>query len=132
MDYLFVYGTLMRDLNNGMSRFLQNNSEFVGNGYFYGKLFDLGWYPGAVESGEPNEYVHGNIFKLKDSVTVFKVLDDYEGIGDGDPGLYEYKRELVMAYLEDGTAIKTWFYAYNHPTEKLIQIPSGNYLDKGH
>ncbi|WP_100611293.1 gamma-glutamylcyclotransferase family protein [Confluentibacter lentus] len=128
MDYLFVYGTLMKTVSNGMSRFLHSNSEFIGNAYIHGKLYDLEGYPGAVVSDDPSERVYGNIFKIKDTQVVFKVLDDYEGIGDGNPIDYEYLRTQVVAYLEDGAEVATWFYAYNFPTEHLRLIPSGMYF----
>jgi gamma-glutamylcyclotransferase (GGCT)/AIG2-like uncharacterized protein YtfP len=128
--YLFVYGTLLKDLNNGMSRFLQSNSEFIGNAFVVGRLYEIGWYPGVVLSYNPTEKVYGNIFKVKNTETVFKALDDYEGICGDNPKPYEYSRELTDAYLNDGTKIETWFYAYNHSTENLKQILSGNYLDK--
>ncbi|OYX28572.1 MAG: hypothetical protein B7Z06_01310 [Flavobacteriales bacterium 32-35-8] len=127
MDYLFVYGTLMKTANNGMSRFLHAHAEFIGNAHIYGKLYDLEGYPGAVASNNPSERVHGNIFKIKDAQAVFKVLDDYEGIGDGNPNAYEYVRTQVTAFLDDGTKVTTWFYAYNFPTEHLRLIPSGKY-----
>ena len=113
-----------------MSRFLQNNSEFLGNAHVYGRLYDLGWYPGVVLSQNPSEKVYGHIFKLKNAEAVFKVLDDYEGIGGDNPKPYEYSREKTKAYLKDGTEIETWFYEYLLPTDKFTLIPSGNYLDK--
>lgn len=128
MDYLFVYGTLMKQANNGMSRFLHSNSEFIGNAHIQGKMFDLEGYPGAIKSDIPSERVYGNVFKIKDATRVFKVLDDYEGIGSGDANQYEYAREPIAAFLEDGIEITTWFYAYNFPTDSLQLIPSGRYL----
>ena len=130
MDYLFVYGTLMKDLNNGMSRFLQSNSEFLGNAHILGKLFDLGWYPGVVPSNDSSEKVYGHLFKLKNVEMVFKVLDDYEGIGGDNPTPYEYSREKTNAYLQDGSKMETWFYAYILPTDNFRVISSGNYLNK--
>ena len=130
MDCLFVYGTLLKDLNNGMSRFLQSNSEFLGNAYINGRLYDLGWYPGVVLSNDPSEKVYGQLFKLKNTETVFKVLDDYEGIGGDNPKPYEYSRERAQAFLEDGTQMGTWFYEYVLSTENLTLIPSGNFLEK--
>ena|SRR5690606_35341209 len=128
MDYLFVYGTLMKTVNKDMSRFLHSNSDFIGNAYILGKLYDLEGYPGAVASDNTSERVYGNLFKIKDTEAVFKVLDDYEGIGDGNLNDYEYVRTQVTAFLEDGTEINTWFYAYNFPIGTLQLIPSGRYL----
>ncbi|WP_111307018.1 gamma-glutamylcyclotransferase family protein [Confluentibacter sediminis] len=129
MGFLFVYGTLMHTANNGVSRFLRAHSEFVGDAYIYGRLYDLGDYPGAVPSGDASERVYGHVFKVMDADAVFKVLDDYEGIGDGDPHVYAYVRRSVTAYLGDGTEVSTWFYAYHFPTDALRLIPSGRYLN---
>ena len=128
MDYLFVYGTLMKTVSNGMSRFLHSHSEFIGNAYIQGKLYDLQGYPGAVAGNNPTERVYGHVFKIKDTEAVFKVLDDYEGIGDGNPTDYEYVRTHVTAFLENDTEVTTWFYAYNFPTDALEVMPSGRYL----
>ena len=49
MEFLFVYGTL-RDPQNQVAQFLKSNADFYAEGYFHGKLFDLGDYPGAIES----------------------------------------------------------------------------------
>jgi len=128
MEYLFVYGTLMKTVSNGMSRFLHSNSEFIGNAYIHGKLYDLEGYPGAVANSNPAERVYGHIFKIKNTEAVFKVLDDYEGIGDGNPSDYEYVRTRVKAFLEHGTEVTTWFYAYNFPIHAFRLIASGHYL----
>lgn len=128
MDYLFVYGTLMKTVSNGMSRFLHAHAEFIGNAYIHGKLYDLEGYPGAVAGNTPSERVYGNLFKIKDTEAVFKVLDDYEGIGDGNPTDYEYVRTHVTAFLENGNKVSTWFYAYNFATDELHLIASGRYM----
>jgi hypothetical protein len=40
-DYLFVYGTLLKDFDGYMSKFLEKKSDFIGTGYFNGKLFEV-------------------------------------------------------------------------------------------
>lgn len=131
-EYLFVYGTLLKDFDSYMSKFLNKHSEFIGNAYFTGRLYDLGWYPGAVASDNPSERVYGNVFKLKNTDEVFKVLDDYEGVGNTSTYHNEYKRELINAYLDDGERLKIWVYIYNASTKDLKRIFSGNYMDKGY
>lgn len=128
MDYLFVYGTLMKTMKNNMAKFLYMHSHFQGNAYIHGKLYDLVAYPGAVASENTFERVHGHVFKIREALAVFNVLDAYEGIGVGNPADYEYVRTRVKAYLEDGTQVNTWFYAYNFPTYNFQLISSGRYL----
>jgi gamma-glutamylcyclotransferase (GGCT)/AIG2-like uncharacterized protein YtfP len=91
-DYLFVYGTLLKDFDSHMSKFLERNSDFIGAGYFYGKLFEVSWYPAAILSNISSEKVFGHIFKIHENEKIFKILDDYEGIGDTSECPNEYRR----------------------------------------
>ncbi|WP_308992297.1 gamma-glutamylcyclotransferase family protein [Mariniflexile litorale] len=127
-EYLFVYGTLLKDFESYMSKFLEQNSEFVGAGYFNGNLYKISWYPGAVLSDKPSDKVYGHIFKIFNKEKTFKVLDDYEGIGDTGEHANEYTRTLIDAYLETNETVKTWMYSYNLPTTHLQHIPSGKYV----
>ena len=129
LDCLFVYGTLLKDSNHEMARFLEAHSECLGDGYFCGKLYMVSWYPGAVLSKNTSEKVHGKIFKLHDANAVFEVLDNYEGAGDNQPKPNLYKKALVTSYLEGGIAMKTWIYLYNLSTSNLEQITSGKFFE---
>lgn len=129
-EYLFVYGTLLKDFESYMSKFLEKHSEFIGTGYFDGKLYEISWYPGAVLSTVSTEKVYGHIFKILNNKKTFQVLDDYEGIGQTTKHPNEYKRVLIDAYLDSKETIKTWVYIYNNSTENLKLIPSGNYLKR--
>ncbi len=129
-EYLFVYGTLLKDFESDMSKFLGQHSEFVGSGYFNGNLYEISWYPGAVLSDNPNDKVYGHIFKILNAEKTFKVLDDYEGIGDASEHANEYNRTLIDAYLDSNRPVKTWVYIYNNSTENLKQITSGNYFER--
>jgi gamma-glutamylcyclotransferase (GGCT)/AIG2-like uncharacterized protein YtfP len=127
-DYLFVYGTLLKDFDSYMSKFLERNSDFIGTGYFNGKLFEVSWYPAAILSNISSEKVFGHIFKIHENEKTFKILDDYEGIGDTSECPNEYRRELIDAHLDSGEILKVWVYIYNQSTENLRFIASGNYL----
>ena len=127
MTHLFVYGTLMSSVNNNMSHFLQANAHLIGNAYINGKLYEVGGYPGAVIGSNPLDHVHGQLFKIINTETLFMVLDEYEGIGDGNPADYEYVRTQVMAYLEDGNTLNAWCYTYNFSIDTFQLISSGRY-----
>jgi len=127
-EYLFVYGTLLKDFDGYMSKFLKRNSEFVRTGYFNGRLYQISWYPGAVLSDLPSEKVFGHLFKIHNEQKTFQILDNYEGIGESAEHPNEYKRELIQAYLGSKVTINTWVYVYNLPTTHLKLITSGNYL----
>jgi gamma-glutamylcyclotransferase (GGCT)/AIG2-like uncharacterized protein YtfP len=127
MEYLFVYGTLLNGVTNEMSAFLSLHAEFHSQGYFYGKLFDVGEYPGAILSSKQTEKVYGTVFRLPDAEKVFPVLDAYEEVGEAFPQPNEYTREKITVYTQHKQII-CWTYLYNHPTHALTQIKSGDYL----
>lgn len=111
-----------------MSKFLEKNAEFFGEGYFNGKLFEISWYPGAILSTDEDDKVFGHIYKVNDEEKTFKILDDYEGISETAEVPNEFLRVLIDAYLNNGIMLQTWVYVYNLQTSNLKQIASGNYL----
>lgn len=128
MEYLFVYGTLMHDINSAMSRFLTMNSSFLGEATMAGYLYDIGQYPGAVFDPQSSSCVGGHIFHLHDANKVFEVLDAYEGIDWAHPDQNEYRRELVPIDFQ-GDQPDCWVYLYNGAIEGLYKISHGNYHD---
>jgi gamma-glutamylcyclotransferase (GGCT)/AIG2-like uncharacterized protein YtfP len=124
-EYLFVYGTLRRDVKNQMWHVLARYAEYVGEGAFQGKLYDIGDYPGAVSSNKPIDIVKGEIYVLRDSAKVLKALDEYEG-SDETPTA-EFSRKIIKVRKE-GKEISAWVYLYNHSTKGLKKISSGDYL----
>ncbi|WP_152572210.1 gamma-glutamylcyclotransferase [Jejuia pallidilutea] len=64
LDYLFVYGTLLSNIENSMSRFLSANSEYVGKAYFVGKIYNIHDYPGAILSTNASERCMAVFIKL--------------------------------------------------------------------
>ncbi|MFD2727511.1 gamma-glutamylcyclotransferase family protein [Hyunsoonleella rubra] len=131
LDFLFVYGTLQKDLDNDMYRFLLRNSEYVGKGYFQGKLFKISWFPGAIRSIDSGDTVYGSIFKLKQTATVFEVLDDYEGYNPLDEASSLFKREIIDCFTKNGDAIKAWVYLYNQNVKDAPRMLSGGFLKDG-
>lgn len=127
-DYLFVYGTLLKDVENGMSKFLAKHSEFIGKGYFFGKLYQISWFPGAIASSNSLEKVYGSLFKLTDLDSVFKKLDEYEGVGNNYPKPNLYRKKLIPIFLDNGSSFKAWVYLYNLPIKDLKLIDSGDFL----
>ena len=121
-EFLFVYGTLMRTHNHAMSDFLQRHSTFWANGYFYGKLYDLGKYPGAILSLNNEDKVYGQIFQLNNANAVLPPLDRYEGVGED-----VYSREKINAITETGERLECWVYLYCKAVNHHIYIASGNY-----
>jgi len=127
-NYLFVYGTLRKDLSNQMYHILARYADFVGEGTFRGKLYDIGEYPGVVPSNDPSDVVRGEVYALRDPDRVLKVLDQYEGCGPDDPSSTEFRREKVVISMENGEKVNAWIYIYNCPTNGLNVILLGDYL----
>lgn len=122
-DYLFVYGSLLKNAKNEISVFLSFHAKLLGKAYFYGKLFDVSWFPGAVLSLDTTEKVYGSVYEITEVTKVFEVLDEYEGVAEK-----LFKRVKVEAYLESENMLETWVYVYNHSTDRLKHIVSGDYL----
>lgn len=127
-NLLFVYGTLMNNIQSTIATYLHHNSDFVGEGTFPGKLYDLGSYPGAVYDRQSDSRVHGHVFKLHDPGNMLQRLDLYEGIYPSQADKNEYRRALVSVYVNE-EPIDCWVYLYNLSTIGLKEIPAGNYLD---
>lgn len=129
MEFLFVYGTL-QDPQNQVAQFLQSNAEFYAEGYFHGKLFDLGDYPGAIESKNPEDKVFGSIFKVRNPDAVFVAIDEYEETGDKFPSPNEFIRKKIDVFVSNGEMIPSYVYLYNWPVEHYKRIVSGKYIRK--
>ena len=126
-EYIFVYGTLRRNTGESRHHLLERYSDFIGDGYVHGKLYEAGGYPGLKMTECSKQKVYGEVYRLSNADYVFKVLDDYEGCSDKSPEPHEYRRIQVRVHLADGRSLKAWAYEYNHPAEDLELIPSGNY-----
>ncbi len=125
--YLFVYGTLLRRISHPMAEFLHENSSFVENGYFQGRLYDVDVYPGAILSTDPDDQVYGNILGLKDPEKVWKKLDPYEGYLETNPDISLYIKQFVDVYAGE-QVYSCWVYLYNKSVNDLTRIISGDYL----
>lgn len=127
-DYLFVYGTLQTKADNEMSRFLLDNSIESSKGFFYGKLYKISWFPGAVLSITNTHKVYGTIFKLKNAIAVFEVLDTYEGFYKGAVGSSLFIRQQTKIFSQNGDEVNAWVYLYNQKIINEPQIISGDFL----
>lgn len=128
--YLFVYGTLRRAAGHPMHRALATSS-FVGQGRVNAQLFDLGGYPGIVLSRDAGDRVTGEVYELpsQDATDVFRILDEYEGVGpSGDPSP-EYARQLVDVHLITGRTVKAWAYVLADVSRARVRIASGDFMD---
>lgn len=119
MEYLFVYGTLLKHFNIEVLKPLKDNLQWVSEATLPGTLLDLGEYPAYVEStaGE----VKGEVYGLAEPHQVFEVLDEYEG--------EEYTRKQQWVRLNTEEKIRCWVYVYRlkpRPEHKIIM--NGDYV----
>ena len=121
MEYIFVYGTLLKHFNAGVMHSVQAYLHFEENGSVTGRLYDLGQYPGLVEVADATETVIGEVYHVNNPQQVFTVLDEYEGD--------EYNRTLKTVKLGNGKEIDCWVYIFVqelHPV--YTRIFNGDYL----
>jgi len=119
MEYLFVYGTLLKHFNNEAMQALNNSLEFESYGELQGTLIDLGDYPAFVEGTKG--CIKGEVYRIADIDIVFEVLDEYEG--------KEYNRKQKWVRLNTEEDIRCWVYVYQlkpKPEHKIIM--NGDYI----
>jgi gamma-glutamylcyclotransferase (GGCT)/AIG2-like uncharacterized protein YtfP len=129
--YLFVYGTLMSTARSALGRVmrkrLQREARLLGPASTQGRLYDLGRYPALVDSEDPADLVHGEVFTLREPSKSFAWLDRYEGIVPGNHGHNEYQRVERPVRLADGQEISAWVYLYRKSVGGAPHIAAGRW-----
>jgi gamma-glutamylcyclotransferase (GGCT)/AIG2-like uncharacterized protein YtfP len=130
--YLFVYGTLMSTarsaLGKGMRERLQREARLLGPASTQGRLYDLGRYPALVDSEDPADLVHGEVFALQEPGKSFAWLDKYEGIVPGQHGHNDYERVERPVRLASGEEIAAWVYFYRKSVVSVRRLASGRWV----
>jgi len=127
--YLFVYGTLMSGARHPMHDVLTRAAQRVGDGFVHGRLYDLGRYPGLVLSASADDKVFGEVYRLRDD-GVLRVLDDYEGCGEGAAEPTEYVRRIAAVTAAVCAVIDPEAIIYNRDASALAPIASGRYAPR--
>ncbi|MBO0933684.1 gamma-glutamylcyclotransferase family protein [Fibrella aquatilis] len=123
---LFVYGTLRTAISNPMAQLLRQHGQLLGHGWVLGRLFNLGWYPGATYEAGSAYRVWGDVFQLTDE-TILTQLDDYEGIKHHPDD--EYARREVPVHMAD-EIMPCQMYVFLKANGQQTLIESGNFLEK--
>jgi len=118
---LFVYGTLLARSAHPMAALLRQRSTPLAPGWFAGRLYDLGAYPGALYEPDSETKVFGEVLNL--SPAVLPLLDRYEGLHE-QPA--EYVRRRVPVQTAAGP-VACWAYLYCGPVSESRRILSGRY-----
>ena len=126
-NHLFVYGTLMSTLSHPMGTYLASYAELVGTGFVQGELYDLGEYPGLIETKDEKHQVFGEIYEIYDKVRLLHRLDEYEGCANTQPKPHLYERRTVSVKLTGEQDIMAWTYFYTRNLISKKRILSGDY-----
>jgi gamma-glutamylcyclotransferase (GGCT)/AIG2-like uncharacterized protein YtfP len=124
-ERFFVYGTLMKKHIGSVNIVGEGEMCFIGDGKIEAELYDLGGYPGAV--GKKGEYVHGEVFELKDSEDIISRLDEYEEFDHKNPKDSLFIRQKADVKMATGKTMVAYAYFYNGHTKGLRKIASGRW-----
>jgi len=127
-EFIFVYGTLRKEAAHAMHDVIVRHGDYFSHGSMQGKLFELGGYPGVIESVDPVDAVQGELYRINDHDQLLLALDEYEQCSDRFPPPHEYLRKKLSISLPNGGTILAWVYVYNREVAGLEQIESGDYV----
>lgn len=116
--YLFAYGTLRKGFDVDVKNEIAKDLIFIETGKVKARLYDLGFYPGAVKTNDENE-IEGDVFALLNANTVFQILDEYEGD--------EYERALTTVTMDSGDETDAWIYWYKGEVNEGWMIAEKDY-----
>jgi gamma-glutamylcyclotransferase (GGCT)/AIG2-like uncharacterized protein YtfP len=130
--HLFVYGTLMQaargTLGQAQRARLKREARILGPATIAGaRLYDLGRYPGLVETGDPADVVHGEALVLLNPERTFLWLDAYEDIDPRDGAENPYARLQRPIRLARGDVTVAWVYVFLRDVARRRVIPGGKW-----
>ena len=124
--HLFVYGTLRKRFrSHELLRRLR--AQFLAKGHVRGRLYDLGDYPGAVESASDADRILGEVYRLPNAVQAFKVLDRFEGFDPAKPAFNLFERKETTVALDGGGEMQAWIYWLGSRHGSRRRLPSRDY-----
>ena len=126
-EHIFVYGTLRKESNSPMTSVLTEHCDYVSEGMIQSKLYEVDGYPGAVESGQPGDMVHGELHRIINPELLLQ-LDEYEECSAHFPHPHEYVRKQLPVTLPTNEQVQSWVYIYNHDVSQLTRIEHGDYI----
>lgn len=107
-----------------MSQILLRYGEYVGEATMQGMLYEIGDYPGVVESTRSEDIVCGELYKILDDNVLLPLLDEYEECSKYFAQPHEYVRKILPITLTSGDSVTAWVYVYNRDVTGLRRINS--------
>jgi len=120
--HLFAYGTLQPGLAPPEIVPSVHELRLVGEGFLFGKLYDLGSYPGAVIDPASAWIIYGTVYELPEGAEILRRLDAYEGP--------EYVRIEQLVTLVEGGVFTCWVYDYQGSPGEERLIENGRWVER--
>jgi gamma-glutamylcyclotransferase (GGCT)/AIG2-like uncharacterized protein YtfP len=127
-NYLFVYGTLAEENAPQEIAGTIKKLKCVGEGFIFGRLYDLGEYPGAVLDTSLSNKIFGKIYELPGDSELLDRLDAYEEFDPEHPAKSLFVRRQAAITRPNKKKVKGWVYEYNGDVRSLPLIKNGSYF----
>lgn len=116
----------MQRAQNAFAKQLRGQSTYLAKASLPGRLYQIGWFPGAISEPQGTERVWGELYRMHQPAYLLPVLDDYEETADSGSGAGLFVRKVVPVSCA-GQTLSCWVYLYNGPTDSIPQIKSGDF-----
>lgn len=120
--FLFVYGTLQSAFTrNPFARRLQREGILIGRAMIPGRLYGLKRYPALRPAQTPEDWVHGELYRLLRPEVTLAALDAYEAA--------EYLRVRRTVKVGDSRQVRCWVYLFLKPLPRHRRVATGRWKD---
>jgi len=128
-NYLFVYGTLANEYAPPEIAETVKHLKYIGEGFVFGRLYDVGEYPAAILDDSKQTKIFGRIYQLPTEPNVLQKLDDYEEFYSLDSPQNLFVRKRTTVFSKSGNKLIGWIYEYNKKVKPSSLIKSGDYSE---
>ena len=125
-QYVFVYGTLKRNIANPVGSMMRAHANYVAEAIIAGRIYDLGPYPGLILE-DCGTAVYGELYEIERPNALLSLLDAYEGCSDQDAHPHEFSRVMATVRDNEGVDYRAWVYVYQGAIDPQWVLTSGYY-----
>ena len=123
-QYLFIYGSFLREAAPPAIRTLCRRLQIVAGATVKGALYDVEGYPAITLDDSEDVPVHGEIVTVG-SAAAWLRLDTYEGVDRARPQRSLFRRVRTIATTDAGERTECWVYVYNRALAHARRIECG-------